>query len=143
MFDEVTGEGICVIDLDTVMPGTVLYDFGDLVRTTISPTPEDEQELSKVCVRMPIFKALVQGYLGTTQSFLTDIEKDNLVLSCQLITLESAIRFLTDYLSGDPYFKIRHPGQNLHRCRAQLKLFKELHQKEELMRHVLQQIDEN
>ena len=141
MIDGQTGEGICVIDLDTVMPGLVLYDFGDLVRSTSSPTPEDERDLSRVRVRMQIFEALARGYLREASSFLRKAEKDYLVFSGQLITLEIGIRFLTDYLSGDTYFRIHRPGQNLDRCRAQLKLFKELRRKEECMQQVIERVN--
>ncbi|MFC7336442.1 phosphotransferase enzyme family protein [Haloferula chungangensis] len=126
MIDEASDEAVCVIDLDTVMPGSVLYDFGDLVRTAVSPAEEDETELSKIVVRMPIFEALVDGYLSSAGGFLNDSEVTNLAFSAKLITLEVAMRFLTDHLEGDRYFKIHHAGHNLERCRAQLRLVAEL-----------------
>ena len=132
MIDSQTREAICVIDLDTVMPG--------LVRTTASPTPEDERDLSQIRVRMQIFEALVRGYLGEASSFLRETEKDYLVFSGQLITLEIGIRFLTDHLSGDTYCRLHRPGRNLDRCRAQLKLFEELRRKEESMQQVIEQV---
>jgi len=122
MFDEQSGEALCVIDLDTVMPGLALYDFGDLVRSTTMTAAEDETDLSKVSMRMDYYEALVEGYLGTAVSFLTDTEIENLALSGQVITIETGLRFLTDYLSGDEYFRIHRPDQNLDRCRAQFAL---------------------
>jgi hypothetical protein len=122
MFDEQSGNALCVIDLDTVMPGLVLYDFGDLVRTATTSAAEDETDLSKVVMRMEYFAALVEGYLGTAMSFLTDAEIGNLAISGKIITIETGLRFLTDYLSGDEYFRIHREYQNLHRCRAQFAL---------------------
>ncbi|MGE9271430.1 MAG: phosphotransferase enzyme family protein [Verrucomicrobiales bacterium] len=122
MIDGETDEAVCVIDLDTVMPGSVLYDFGDLVRTAVSPAAEDEVDLSKVQLRMPMFEALVEGYLDSAKDFLKDSEIALLAFSAKLITLEVGIRFLTDHLEGDVYFKSKRPGHNLDRCRAQLAL---------------------
>lgn len=140
MIDNQTGEGICVIDLDTVMPGLVLYDFGDLVRTTASPTAEDERDLSLIEIRMDIFQSLVRGYLDATSSFLKKTEQDCLAFSGQLMSLELGIRFLEDHLSDDIYFRVNRPGQNLDRCRAQLKIFEELRHKEDLMQRVIEKI---
>ena len=134
MLDETSGEGICVIDLDTVMPGLVLYDFGDMVRTVTSPAPEDERDLSKVTMRFPMFAALARGYLDSATAFLTPAEKQHLAFSGKLITLEIGIRFLTDFLSGDTYFKIHREGHNLERCRAQFKLVQSIEQQEDRMR---------
>lgn len=127
------GEGICVIDLDTVMPGLVLYDFGDMIRTATSTTPEDEQDLSKVAMQMPMFRALVDGYLSTARSFLNPVERDHLAFSGKLITLELGMRFLTDHLLGDRYFKIHRPGQNLDRARSQFALVASIEAQEEAM----------
>src|SRR5215813_4366920 len=99
MLDTLTGEAKCVVDLDTVMPGCALYDFGDMVRTTTSPTLEDERDLSKVKMQMPMFKRLAEGYLATAGKFLTKAEKSYIAFSGKLITFEIGIRFLTDYLS--------------------------------------------
>ena len=110
MLDTVTGDAKCVVDLDTVMPGCALYDFGDMVRTTTSPTLEDERDLSKVRMQMPMFKKLAEGYLATAGRFLTRAEKSLIAFSGKLITFEIGIRFLTDYLSGDTYFRIHRPG---------------------------------
>ena len=133
MLDTLTGEAKCVVDLDTVMPGCALYDFGDMVRTTTSPTLEDEKDLSKVKMHMPIFKQLAEGYLSTAGSFLTRAEKALLAFSGKLITFEIGIRFLTDFLSGDTYFRIHRPDHNLDRCRTQFKLVESIEQQEEAM----------
>jgi Ser/Thr protein kinase RdoA (MazF antagonist) len=133
MLDTVTGEAMCVVDLDTVMPGCALYDFGDMVRTTTSPTLEDEQDLSKVKMQMPLFKKLAEGYLSTAGQFLTKAEKALIAFSGKLITFEIGIRFLTDYLSGDTYFRIHRPDHNLDRCRTQFKLVESIERQEEAM----------
>lgn len=122
MMDNETSEGICVIDLDTVMPGLSLYDFGDMVRTTTSPTAEDERDLSKVQARMDMFEAITQGYLASASSMLTRTEIEYMPFSSRLITFEIGIRFLTDYLEGDTYFKIHREGQNIDRTRVQFKM---------------------
>jgi len=133
MLDTLTGEAKCVVDLDTVMPGCALYDFGDMVRTTTSPTLEDEPDLSKVRMHMPIFKQLAEGYLSSASSFLSKAEKALLAFSGKLITFEIGIRFLTDFLSGDTYFRIHRPDHNLDRCRTQFKLVESIEQQEEAM----------
>ena len=133
MLDTLTGEAKCVVDLDTVMPGCALYDFGDMVRTTTSPTVEDEEDLSKVKMHMPIFKQLARGYLSTAGKFLTRAEKSHLAFSGKLITFEIGVRFLTDYLSGDTYFRIHRPNHNLDRCRTQFKLVESVEQQEKAM----------
>jgi hypothetical protein len=133
LLDDQSGEGLCVIDLDTVMPGLVLYDFGDMVRTATSPAMEDERDLSKVTMRMPFFEALVRGYLEAAGSFLTPGEKEFLAFSGKLITFEIGLRFLTDYLSGDTYFKVHRPGHNLDRCRTQFKLVQSVEEQQDAM----------
>ena len=137
LLDDATGEGICVIDLDTVMPGLALYDFGDMVRTTTSPAKEDEQDLSKVTMLFPMFEALVRGYLTTAGSFLTQDEKDFLAFSGKLITFEIGLRFLTDHLSGDTYFKVHREGHNLDRCHTQFKLVESIESQEDAMRQLV------
>jgi len=119
LLDDVTAEGVCVIDLDTTMPGSALYDFGDMVRTATSTTGEDDPDLSRLDVRLDRFEALVRGYLGAAKAFLNAAEIAHLAFAGKLLTLECGIRFLTDHLQGDVYFKIRHPGHNLERCRNQ------------------------
>jgi hypothetical protein len=137
MLDDATGEGICVIDLDTVMPGLVPYDFGDIVRTSTSPAKEDERDLSKVQMQFPMFEALARGYLRTAAEFLTQTERDLLVFSGKLITFEIGIRFLTDYLEGDIYFKVHREGHNLDRCRTQFKLVESIEHQEDQMRRLV------
>ncbi|HBI13762.1 MAG TPA: mucin desulfatase, partial [Akkermansia sp.] len=109
-------------DLDTVMPGSVLYDFGDMVRTMTSPTAEDEEDPDKTFMRMPMFEAVVKGYLETARDFITPQEVSKPAFSGLLITLETGIRFLTDYLEGDVYFKTKKERHNLYRARTQLRL---------------------
>ena len=133
MIDSGTDEAVCVIDLDTVMPGLALYDFGDLVRTATSPAAEDETDLTKVQMRMPMFEALVEGYLESAGSFINDAEIEHLAFSGKLITLEIGIRFLTDHIEGDVYFKTHRPNHNLDRCRTQLKLVERIEAHEEEM----------
>ena len=140
MLDETTGEGICVIDLDTVMPGLALYDFGDMVRTTTSPTKEDELDLSKVKMQFPMFEALARGYLSSAAEFLTPAEKKLLPISGKLITFEIGIRFLTDFLAGDVYFKVHRDGHNLDRCRTQFKLVESIEQQTEPMNQLIESI---
>ena len=110
-----------VIDLDTTMPGSALYDFGDMVRTSSAAAAEDEKDLSKVYSKKDYFEALVKGYLSGAK-FLSEAEKENLAFSGRLITLTIGIRFLTDYLSGDTYFRTAYDDHNLVRCRTQFKM---------------------
>jgi aminoglycoside phosphotransferase (APT) family kinase protein len=140
MLDDATQEGICVIDLDTVMPGLALYDFGDMVRTTTSPALEDERDLSKVCMQFPMFEALVRGYLASAGDVLNRAEKQNLAFSGKLITFEIGIRFLADYLAGDVYFKVHREGHNLDRCRTQFKLVNSIECQEEAMNRLVESI---
>lgn len=134
MIDADLDEAVCVIDLDTVMPGLALYDFGDLARSATSPAAEDEKDLRKVQMQMPMFEALVEGYLDAASGFLNPRECALLVDSAKLLTLEVGIRFLTDFLEGDVYFKTARPGHNLDRCRTQLKLVQRMEEQEQAMR---------
>ena len=122
MLDEETDDAVCVIDLDTVMPGSVLYDFGDMVRTATCMAKEDEEDLSKVRMEMPFFESLAEGYLDAAHGFLTQKEVEFMPFSGWLITTEIGIRFLTDYLDGDKYFRTEKPEHNLIRARNQFKL---------------------
>lgn len=137
MLDWETGEALCVLDLDTVMPGSVLYDFGDMVRTTTSPTLEDEKDLTKVVMQLPMFEALTQGYLETAAPFLTEPERSYLVFAGKLITFTIGLRFLTDFLSGDKYFRIHRPEHNLDRCRTQFRLVESIDQQESAMQRAV------
>ena len=122
MLDEETDEAVCVIDLDTVMPGLALYDFGDMVRTATCTASEDEEDLSQVVMQMPFFESLAEGYLDAAHDFLTQNEIDQLAFAGWLITTEIGMRFLTDYLDGDKYFRIEKPEHNLIRARNQFAL---------------------
>ena len=137
MLDDATGEGICVIDLDTVMPGLALYDFGDMVRTTTSPAQEDERDLARVTMRFPFFEGLLRGYLASAGGFLTTAETQHLVGAGKVITFEQAIRFLTDYLAGDVYYKVHRDGHNLDRCRTQLRLLESIERQEPAMEQLV------
>lgn len=137
MFDEQSGKAICVIDLDTVMPGLVLYDFGDLVRSATASASEDEADLSQVSMRMDYFEALVEGYLSTAIDFLTAAEIENLPMAGKIITIETGVRFLTDYLAGDKYFRTNSPHQNLDRCKAQFALLASIDAQFEEMQQVV------
>lgn len=139
LLDDATGEGLCVIDLDTVMPGLSLYDFGDMVRTATSPAAEDERDLSKVTMQMPMFEALVRGYLASTADLLSAQEKALLVAAGKLITFEQGLRFLTDFVLGDPYYKIARETHNLDRCRTQFKLLESIIKDEDKMQRFVEQ----
>jgi Ser/Thr protein kinase RdoA (MazF antagonist) len=140
MLDDATAEGICVIDLDTVMPGLALYDFGDMVRTATSPAQEDERDLTQVRMQFPMFEALVRGYLTTAGEFLTPAEKCFLPFSGKLITFEIGLRFLTDFLAGDTYFKVHRENHNLDRCRTQFKLVESIAGQEDEMNRLVETI---
>ena len=133
LLDEKTHKGVCVIDLDTVMPGLSLYDFGDMVRTATNPAEEDECDLSEVTMRMPIFEMLLKGFAEETHAFLTPTEKKHMVFAGKLITFEQMIRFLADHLAGDIYYKIHRDGHNLDRCRTQMKMVRSIITHEEEM----------
>jgi Ser/Thr protein kinase RdoA (MazF antagonist) len=122
MLDHTTGEGLCVIDLDTVMEGSALCDFGELVRTGTCRAPEDERDLAVIDFDLDLFRALARGYLAGALPLLDAAEIRALPLAGVVLTLENAIRFLADHLSGDAYFRIQRDGQNLDRCRAQFRL---------------------
>lgn len=126
LFDEVTDEPLCVVDLDTVMPGLALHDFGDLVRSTVSDSAEDEQDLGRVRVRLPVFAGLARGFVSGAGDVLRPIERAHLLKAATVIVLEQAVRFLTDHLEGDRYYRIGHPGHNLDRARTQLRLLESL-----------------
>ncbi len=137
LFDDASGEAICVIDLDTVMPGLAVHDFGDLVRTAATPTAEDERDLSKVGLREDLFAALAEGYLSGTRAFLTDAERAELAFASRLLTLMVGMRFLADHLAGDRYFRVHRPNQNLDRARTQLRLVASMEERAGRMEEVL------
>lgn len=126
MLDNKTRKGICVIDLDTVMPGLALYDFGDSIRFGANTAAEDEQDLSKVSCDLNLFEWFVKGYLEGCANSLTPREVELLPMGAKIMTLECGIRFLTDYLEGDVYFKIHREGHNLDRARTQLRLVRDM-----------------
>lgn len=137
LFDDATGEPICVVDLDTVMPGLALWDFGDMVRTMTTAQPEDSTDLNSIEVDLALFEALVRGYLKGTGSMLTTEERERMVLAARVITLEQGVRFLTDYLNGDRYYKTSRPDHNLQRCRSQFALLDSMARQEDAMDRVV------
>lgn len=138
MLDVATGEAVCVIDLDTVMPGTVLYDFGDMVRSATITTAEDEPDADAVRIDLNVFEALATGYLGATADWLTAEETAGLGLSCEVITYEIGIRFLSDFLRGDRYFKTAYTEHNLVRARAQFALLEDMQRNRDRMSAILE-----
>lgn len=130
-------KALCVIDLDTVMPGYVHYDFGDSIRTAANKAAEDEKELSKVKMDITLFEAYAAGYLSETKNTLNDFEKEYLAFAPRLLTYTIAVRFLTDYIDGDNYFKIHHEHHNLQRARAQFRLVESMEEQYEEMRRII------
>lgn len=137
LIDRATGEGICVIDLDTTMPGLSMNDFGDSIRFGANHSAEDEKDLSKVNFDIGLYEAYTRGFLEGAQGSLTPTELEYLPWGARLMTLECGIRFLTDYLDGDNYFHIRYPEQNLDRTRTQFKLVKDMEEQFEEMAAVV------
>lgn len=137
LFDEKTGESLAVIDLDTVMPGSALYDFGDSVRFGASTAAEDEKDLDKVSLSLEYFEAYAKGFLSQAGNVFTEAEKENLAFSAKLITLELGMRFLSDYLNGDKYFKTDYPLHNLVRARNQFKLVSDIEIKIDVMNKII------
>lgn len=140
MFDANTNECVCVIDLDTVMPGLAHYDFGDSIRFGASTALEDEVDLSKVEMSLEYFEAYARGFLSEAGSALTQDEKDNLAFAAKLMTLECGMRFLTDYINGDIYFRVDYPEHNLVRARNQLKLVRDMDAKMPAMEQIIKDI---
>ena len=126
LFDAKTHERLSVIDLDTVMPGLVAFDFGDALRVCASTGKEDEKDLAKVAVDMSKYEAFTRGFVGAVKGSLTDAERDTLALGAIAMTVECGMRFLTDYINGDKYFKIHYPEQNLVRARCHLVLARDM-----------------
>ncbi len=136
LFDNITNQGLCIIDLDTVMPGLSLYDFGDSIRFGANTAAEDEKDLSKVSLSLPLYEAYVKGYLSSAKDALIDLEKELLPFGAKMMTYECGIRFLTDYLNGDIYFHTAYPEHNLDRCRTQFVLVKDMEDKMEQMQEI-------
>jgi Ser/Thr protein kinase RdoA (MazF antagonist) len=142
LFDQETGEVLCVIDLDTTMPGVVMSDFGDFIRTAANTAAEDERDLGKVGLDMEIFRAFARGYLETAGAFLTSVEVEMLPFGARLLTYMQAVRFLTDYLSGDTYYKINSPEHNRERTLAQLALLHSIEEHESEMNDYIKSLIE-
>ena len=140
MLDAATGEAMCMLDLDTVKPGIVHFDFGDCLRSAVNPAGEDARELASVAMNLDIFTAVASGYLGEARAFLTEKEIELLPASLKVITFELGLRFLADYLAGDTYFKTRYPLHNLHRARVQFKLLESIEAREDEMRSIVAKI---
>lgn len=138
LMDESTGEGICVIDLDTVMPGSMLYDFGDSIRFGASTAAEDEKDLSKVTMSLELFEQYTKGYIKELKNSMTEKEAELLAFSAKLMTLECGIRFLTDYLNGDVYFRIHREHHNLDRARTHIKLVADMEEKMDKMNAIVE-----
>ena len=137
LFDERTGEPVCVIDLDTVMPGYSVNDFGDSIRFGANTAAEDEPDLSRVSLDLELFEAYVKGFLEGCNGSLTETEKELLPVGAIMMTLECGMRFLTDYLMGDVYFKIHRPEHNLDRARCQFALVADMEKKLALMKGIV------
>ena len=137
LFDAQSGEAICVIDLDTVMPGSLLYDFGDALRIGAATADEDETDLSKVEFDLNMFESFTKGFFEEMKDCLTKRETELLAFSAKLLTYECGIRFLTDYLNGDTYFKIHREHHNLDRARTQFKLVADMEKKAEQMEAIV------
>ena len=140
MLDEATRKPLCVIDLDTTMPGLSLYDFGDSIRFGAATAPEDEKDLSKMIMDINLFETYTKGFLSACPG-LTENERNMLPMGAKLMTLECGVRFLTDYLSGDTYFRTHYEGQNLDRCRTQFKLVADMESKWDEMHRIVKECE--
>lgn len=138
LMDAHTGKGLCVVDLDTVMPGLTANDYGDAIRFGASTAPEDERDLDRVRLDPVLFEAFTRGFLECVGDCLSPRETESLPIGARMMTLECGMRFLTDYLNGDVYFKIHRDGHNLDRARAQLKLAWEMEQQWDIMREIVE-----
>ncbi|PXA03596.1 aminoglycoside phosphotransferase [Coraliomargarita sinensis] len=138
MIDKVTGKGTSIVDLDTVKPGLVHYDFGDAVRSGCNPAGEEATDLKEVKLDLDLFQALVQGYLSEAKGFLTENDKKYLYDSVRLIAFELGLRFFADYLAGNVYFKTSYEAQNLNRARVQFSLCESIETRESQMRRILE-----
>jgi Ser/Thr protein kinase RdoA (MazF antagonist) len=134
LMDEATGRAVCVIDLDTVMPGLAVYDFGDMVRTGANSGDEDDRDLNRVSLDEARFEAMLRGYLASAGGFLNAAEREHLVFACRYFALLIGTRFLTDHLAGDTYFRIHREDHNLQRARAQFKLAASIEARETALR---------
>ena len=137
LFDRRSGKAVCVVDLDTVMPGLMAYDFGDAIRVGASTAPEDERELSRMHLDLEKYEAFARGFLGELRDVLSQEEVLSLAIGAWLMTLENGLRFLADHLNGDVYFKIHRDNQNLDRARAQFALVADMEQHQAEMESIL------
>ncbi|WP_423128132.1 phosphotransferase enzyme family protein [Gaoshiqia sp. Z1-71] len=133
-------QAVCVIDLDTVMPGYVAYDFGDAVRTIINTAEEDEKDLEKIQLNLNLFKAYAEGFISETSDILNEHELDSLSQSCLLLPFIMGVRFLTDYIDGDHYYRIHFPDHNIQRARAQFQLVRKIEQQFEVIQATIKQL---
>ena len=140
MLDFDTREALCVIDLDTIMPGSALYDFGDSIRFGAATAAEDEQDLSKVSMSLELYRTFTEGFLSACGDSLTETEIKMLPIGAKMMTLECGLRFLTDYLKGDTYFKTHREGQNLDRSRTQMTLVADMEAKMPQMEKIIQEV---
>lgn len=140
MLDKDTRQPLCVLDLDTVMPGLAGNDFGEAVRTGASTGAEDEQDLDKVSLSLEMFEAFARGFLGVCGESLTETEKETLAMCARLMTMENGMRFLADHLNGDVYFAVHRPSHNLDRCRSQMKLLTDMEAKYDAMTEIIRRL---
>ena len=140
MVDDATGKGTCIVDLDTVKPGLIHYDFGDCMRSCCNPAGEDAQDLTRVFFDTDLCAAIVSGYMAHAKSFLTEADKAYLYDSVRLIAFELGLRFFADFLAGDVYFKTRYEGHNLSRARVQFKLCESIETRERPIRKILSDV---
>jgi len=138
LFDS-TDHAICIVDLDTVMPGSILFDFGDAIRTGANTAIEDEKDLSKVDINLPIYEAYTQGFIKSTRHTLTEVEIANLAFSARFMTFIIGLRFLTDYIDGDPYFRTLYPDHNLDRAKVQFRLVEQMELNADRMHEIVLQ----
>jgi len=137
MNDDATMKGTAIIDLDTVKPGLVHYDLGDCLRSCCNPAGEECQDLTKIYFDLDLCNALLKGYAAHARDFLTEADRHYLYDAVRLITFELMLRFFTDYLAGDVYFKVRYDGQNLLRARVQMQLCRSIEARESQIRRLL------
>lgn len=139
LLDVDTQKGICVCDLDTLMPGKVISDIGDMIRTGVSPVSEESTDFSLVTVRLDYYKALIEGYLSEMKHVLTPTEKENIIFSGPFLVYMQGLRFLTDYLNGDVYYPTHYPEHNLNRARNQMALLTDLYEKQHELQEIIDQ----
>ena len=140
LLDAQTGRGVCVIDLDTVMPGLAAYDFGDSIRFGANTAEEDEPDVSKVSLSLPMFEAFTRGFLGEAGQVMSRREIELLPMGAKLMTLECGMRFLADYLNGDKYFRIHRPNHNLDRAHTQFALVRSMEENWDAMQEIVRKI---